>query len=124
MMSYCDPIWVSDYHFIRLFDRLRMVNMAMGDWQLPAEQPALTYERVILLPDGTAHWRDVLEVDLPPQGELSTVTATTADGTVELTGHFFPYSHGGGGLLLVPETTPEALDIRVQIADIAYQASR
>ncbi|MBW2454288.1 MAG: hypothetical protein JRI68_07250 [Deltaproteobacteria bacterium] len=124
MMSYCDPIWVSDYHFIRLFDRLRMVNMASGDWVLPTEQTDLTYERVILLPDGTASWRDSITLDLPAQGQMTTVAASTDAGTVKLTGHFYPYSHGGGGLLLVPETTPEALDITVQIAEIEYQVSR
>ncbi|RLB61234.1 MAG: hypothetical protein DRI90_11805, partial [Deltaproteobacteria bacterium] len=124
LMSYCDPIWVSDYHFIRMFDRLRMVNAAAADLQLSAELIDQTYERVLIDLDGTASWQDPLTLHRPPQGQLRTLTASTAAGTVELTGHFYPMSHIAGGMLLFPQTDPATDQIAFEIAAVEHLLSR
>jgi hypothetical protein len=125
MMSYCDPIWISDYHFIRLFDRIRMVNAAAGaDVKVPAALLDRTYEQVRVEMDGTASWQDPITLHMPPQGEPQTLTANTAAGMVELTGHFYPYSHIPGGVLVFPQTTPEAHQIAFEIATVEHLVSR
>ncbi len=124
LMSYCDPIWVSDYHFIRMFDRLRMVNAAAADLQLSGELIDQTYERVLIDLDGTASWQAPLTLHRPPQGQLRTLTASTAAGTVELTGHFYPMSHIAGGMLLFPQTDPATDQIAFEIAAVEHLLSR
>ena len=44
-------------------------------------------------------------LDLPPAGELTTVTVTTPSGESDVTGHFYPYDHLDGGLLLFPQVS-------------------
>lgn len=98
VMSYCSPIWVSDYTWVGLLDRIQAV--ASRDRS------------------ATTHWR---AVQVRADGELvpmeHTVQASPFDGEprqIELldgggrslgvsTGYFVPFSHLEGGLLLVPD---------------------
>ena len=99
-MSYCHPEWVSDFNFKQLFTRIKLVNNAawVGDLHVP-------YERISISADGRAKWLAPTENSANPSGEEKTLEVDTDDGPRTLFGRFYPYSHVGGGVLLVPKTT-------------------
>ncbi|MSP26717.1 MAG: hypothetical protein EXR75_16565 [Myxococcales bacterium] len=120
-MSYCDPAWLTGYTYAALFAHLRTVNSAaMASWIAPSgDGPSRdgsrgddsrgndsrdheTYERVSIGHDGKLTWLAPLELDERAHGQAVPVTVGTDDGDALVTGEFFRYSHGGGGLLLVP----------------------
>ncbi len=98
-MSYCNPTWVSDYNFGKLFSRMKLVNGA--DFQYPGNQAPKQYARVDLSGDGQqANWLEPITFDRPPMGQPQQVELTTASGTTTVSGHYYPYSHLSGGVLL------------------------
>jgi hypothetical protein len=99
-MSYCHPEWVSDFNFKQLFTRIKLVNNAawVGDLHV-------SYDRLSISADGRAKWLSPTENSANPSGEERTLEVDTDDGPRTLVGHFYPYSHVGGGVLLVPKTT-------------------
>ncbi|MBW2527727.1 MAG: hypothetical protein JRI23_26335 [Deltaproteobacteria bacterium] len=103
MMSYCEPIWISDYNFQNLFERIATVNGAYR-WYTPDAEAPREYERIEIRPDGTAHWRQPLRNAGPLGGQPLTVTIQIDDAQQEIDGAYFPYSHLSGGLLLFPRT--------------------
>jgi hypothetical protein len=87
-MSYCQPVWVSDYTYRGLFDRIKLVN---GAAVIPGPIRNLRSARW----DGkTITWGDRF-TDHEPFAEMKTFAGVT--------GHYFPYDHLPGGLLIVPE---------------------
>lgn len=99
-MSYCDPIWISDYTYKALFQRLKHVS-ASPLIHVPAELQNRTYDRVKVL-DHQAHWKDSVTLGRPPVGRPISVAVTSArEGTRTMTASFFPYSDVSGGQLLV-----------------------
>ncbi|MBM4373683.1 MAG: hypothetical protein FJ095_01265 [Deltaproteobacteria bacterium] len=98
-MSYCHPEWISDFNFGKLFDRLKLVNNAA--W-LGGEE--VVYERVAIDAAGRARWLGEVTNASAPSGEPTTLEVETDDGPEQLVGHFYPYSHVGGGVMLVPRT--------------------
>ncbi len=112
-MSYCKPTWVSDYHYVKLFDRLKLVNGAK--LHVPDELMNRSYERISIAADGEASWLEPLKLRLPPLGESTTITLQTASTTKQVEGHYYPYSHGGGGLLLFSKTAASPVSARIQL---------
>jgi hypothetical protein len=98
-MSYCDPTWVSDYNFINLFNRMKLVNNA--DFAIPETTEPTLHERISISPDGVT-WEEPLSFERPLSGALTTVTVEGPNGSQQLTGHFYPYSHLEGGVLMFP----------------------
>jgi hypothetical protein len=97
-MSYCDdPVWVSDYTFQALFTRSQLVNVNVA----AKYGPPNVYDRILLLPDGTPLWRERISLRHPLGGEIATVVLGD-DREVE--GHFYPFDHADGGILLFPAT--------------------
>jgi len=102
-MSYCDPSWVSDYTFQAMWNRMRTANVT-NDWHVPDDVHIGLYHRVTVAPDGSLRWQEPLDLKTPPMAETTSVTVDTDEGPVELVGHFYPYDHMAGGMLLFPET--------------------
>ena len=97
MMGYCAPVWISDYTYKALYDRVVYLN------QVP--QSLLTPQRWrSVLVDGEHATRgDVVSVRRTG-GVERTVERTLADDSVEqVKAHYYPFDHLPGGLLLVPE---------------------
>lgn len=112
-MSYCAPYWVSDYTFMKLFDRFAIVNKAMRVVH-PPELVDRVYARVAVQPDGSLAWRPSLKLHAPPEGhETRAVTVMTANGPEIVTGQYFPYDHIEGGLLMLPEPSSPLKSIRL-----------
>ena len=121
-MSYCSPTWVSDYHYGKLFDRVKLVNGAK--LYVPEEHMNRSYQRISIDADGAASWLEPLELRLPPLGKQTTVTVQTATTDKHIEGHYVPYSHGAGGLLLFANDTAEVLGALVELDGLKRQLYR
>jgi hypothetical protein len=98
MMSYCSPIWVSDYTYEALFQRIAALApnaLSRGDAQ-PMQLARVTPEGDILL-------RSTFVQRGPPGGRPVQVDVTAASGAeTRLTGWSSPFSHLPGGMLVLP----------------------
>ncbi len=101
-MSYCHPEWISDFNYKQLFNRIKLVNNAewLGD--------TVMWDRVAIDASGRASWLEPVENTSAPSGESISIDVETDDGPLSLTGHFYSYSHVGGGVMLVPRLVPDA----------------
>ncbi len=102
-MGYCDPTWVSDYHFKQLFNRIKFVNGAAFSY--PGTSAPQWYSRISLTSDSgqtpfQGEWLEPLELATPPAGEPLKLTIATESGSQSVEGQFFRYSHIQGGVLL------------------------
>ena len=100
IMGYCQDQWISDYTYEEIFDRISYANQ-----QSAASVSAPTRYRVGLVDgDGNIEWRRYTDLRRPLVGdELSIALLDQNGGEIELVqGHFFPYDHLDGGMLMVP----------------------
>jgi hypothetical protein len=100
MMSYCSPIWVSDYTYYSLWQQIK----AVGDSRraVVEKQP---WQAIRVDMDGTVHVEQTF-LTADPSGDGTPMTVTLSDGLSqerEVEGYYFPYSHIAGGMVLVPE---------------------
>jgi hypothetical protein len=114
MMSYCDPYWISDYNFIKLFERIRVVNGASARVLPPQDAAHQPYERISIGPGSEARWLDPLELDTPPGGEPMTALVHVGGKVVPVKGSWHRYSDLPGGVLLFPE--PPILPTKVELS--------
>jgi hypothetical protein len=95
LMSYCQPQWISDYHYNHLFSRVQADNRIAQD---VVGEPMYT---AAVADDGTITVGDVAHTHWPSRyGEARTIDV----GGAQATGYWFPLDHLPGGILLVPET--------------------
>jgi hypothetical protein len=107
-MSYCEPVWVSDYTFKGLYERMIDVDGAKA-LDFERHRPVKVYS---VAKDGSMRPGPTIRV------LASTVSAPAMDSFVlenaahqpvgKVRGVFRPTSGIGGGLLLVPEDVPTA----------------
>ena len=110
VMSYCDPQWISDYNFGKLFDRIQWVNA--NYYVVPT--PPTTYRKVLIDVDGTVSWGGSVTLRVPPGGDTREVTTYGASGNPSgtVTGYWFPFSEDPAGAILVPEPPTDVTAIR------------
>lgn len=108
-MGYCDPIWVSDFTWKALLDRIAHVNWLPAGQLLTAseslgESPSQAYWILHHTEDGLV-LGSRLELDEPPTGELVDAELLGEDGreTGKVQGRFYPFDHLAGGLVFVKE---------------------
>ncbi len=96
MMSYCEPIWVSDYTYAGLFQRIE--TLADDAKVVGASRWTAFQQRA----DGTMV--PAFDVVQPTSGgHLVDVEAVDADGVSRrVVGHFHPYPDLPGGMVLLP----------------------
>ncbi len=103
LMSYCDPIFISDYNYQRLFERIRYLNLQFAT----TDGPMQSYLRVLQTPDGERRVTGTIEMAAAPGGEEEERSVELFDdaGTHlgQAVGYFFESSEEGGGLWLVPD---------------------
>ena len=135
-MSYCSPVWVSDYTFSHLLPWIQAVNKLVPTMDVSpdgtspevaaARAPAAT---AVLAPgtalgttfrfpparwrvatvesDGGVLWGPLVDFDEIAGAETHTVVVRDGGGGEStVSGVWIPHSHTGGGMLLVPATTP------------------
>lgn len=110
MMSYCDPKWISDYFYGKLFLRVRADNKYFNDWMpgvslaaryVPAAVDTLNASTIRV--DGVATRERWIAWGEPHE-------ISWAGGSA--TGYFFPLDHLPGGTLYVPEEVPSGARLR------------
>jgi hypothetical protein len=106
MMSYCDPSFISDYNFEKLFERVRYLNLQFDErFAAPAR-----YTRVLLDKTGALSVRGGVTLKRAPAGDEDAHAVSVLDGRGRALGdatkaYWLPFSEEGTGLWLVP--TPQ-----------------
>ena len=121
-MGYCDPTFVSDYTFGKLFTRIRTVNAAAAMQRNMSVTPT-RYRFVDVKPDGSLAWGTTVDLDSEPESGLTSVSFDHADGTIEtVRGHYYPYGELNGGYMLVPEPKFSVSRLRLNEGIGAFQS--
>lgn len=107
MMSYCEPVFISDYNYELSFERVRYLNMQFAN----LENRDVTFTRIVVEPNGKAARTGLVTARSTPGGaeDVRRVTVLDAQGDPigEADVFHFPFGEGGG-LWLVPEGTTGA----------------
>ncbi len=94
MMSYCDPVWVSDYTWQRLHNRMRLVGGSADLQGVPTD-----YWSAAISGEGRVGKARKLVLPVPPAGRV--VETVDVDGA-PLRGAFVEAAHTGGGVAIFP----------------------
>ncbi|MCK9463377.1 MAG: hypothetical protein M0R80_27465 [Proteobacteria bacterium] len=115
MMTYCDPDWISDYHFGLLFERVDVINQYLNASIAPPPGGDTLWLSVSIGADGSVAPGPTLLSALPFEGEPRNVAVLDGDGAVtgEADGVFVPRADGGGGLVVFRDPGPGISAIRV-----------
>ena len=99
VMGYCQPVWISDYTYAALFDRVRVVNYQAA---MTGPRPMQKFRRIYIGQDGVMREGGIVQRPFL-EGPLTDVALSLPNGTKQhVTGHFFAYDHLAGGYVLVP----------------------
>ncbi|HSQ67368.1 MAG TPA: M66 family metalloprotease [Polyangiaceae bacterium] len=124
LMSYCSPTWISDFHYAKIFSRVRMDNQYYADYRSnPAwrgaerrffsARVAATGEVTLTQEASREPW--ILNGQPRELTWASRTGATLGSGTA----YYFPYDHLPGGMLYVPDGAPPSLDpLEVRVAGL------
>jgi hypothetical protein len=112
-MGYCEPMWVSDYTFRALFNRMKTVNGAYIHF--PAESLDRTYDRVMIGQDGSLKWIAPIKMKTPPMAQTTQVVLETPAGDQSVDGQLYRYDHLAGGVLFWPQTGATYKAMRVKL---------
>lgn len=112
VMAYCDPTWISDYHYDKLFDRLVKVTAAA-----PKSLRARSlYRPIVIDVDDFMTLAPTTEADGSMAGDPLTVELLDPDGNLidEVPGILVTVSHVPGGIVYFaePATVPSAVRIQ------------
>lgn len=103
VMGYCYPVWVSDYTYKALYDRVSYVTKVGANIITTADAPT-RWRFVHIGRDGKLSWGRTTFTRNVPLAETHTVTFENTDGTTQsVTGHYYPYADMAGGYLVVPD---------------------
>ncbi len=112
VMSYCSPVWISDYNYDKLYDRL--VTVTAQNLLAVRKQGLVALRPIVIEVDGELTVEDTVLVDAPPEGETVDARWLDASGTgYSVPGTFVKITHLPGGIVYVPEliVAPAAIEI-------------
>jgi hypothetical protein len=104
-MTYCVPVWISDYTWTGIFGRINYVNGLVGSQRVRSASGARLRVRTLTLgPSGQAHWGSERALARAPDGEPTNVELLDRAGAVlgVVTVPFAKFDHLTGGFLSVP----------------------
>lgn len=101
VMGYCLPIWISDFTYLGILNRMKAVNQA--NVFVPPELRDRVYDRAFIDPDGELRWLSSIRMATPPQGEPALLDIEALGEAHAIEGHYFPYDHLPGGVFVWPE---------------------
>lgn len=120
VMGYCLPVWISDYTYDHLFDRIFYVNgLAARELPAPAARTiGVPHQTLRVSADGRLHWGRTSSAGVPVDGPTTPVDLLDANGRLitTLTVPFAPFDHLPGGFLTLPSdalTDPTVARVRV-----------
>ncbi|GMV13478.1 MAG: hypothetical protein HS104_26815 [Polyangiaceae bacterium] len=101
VMSYCDPQWISDVNYGKLFKRIKWVN---ANYYVTPGSPE-KYRKLLVDPNGTLSWGNSITFTRTPSGQKRRVALLDGAGqsVAEVDGYFVPTSDDPAGTLYVPE---------------------
>lgn len=112
VMSYCDPVWISDYNYEKIATRSKAVNSAAFIYTSPTAMP-VTWHGVLLSGSGATRWLGMTLDESP--GQVSQARALDATGKVvaQVSVVRIPLSHNSDSFLYIPDPDPSwaALDL-------------
>jgi hypothetical protein len=103
VMGYCLPVWVSDYTYAGLFDRIAHVNATASARRL-GDGEKRRYRRLIVDHDGALRWGSESET-APPDTTTSVELTLSSSASPEpelVRVAYAPFDHLPGGFALVP----------------------
>lgn len=108
-MGYCSPMWISDYTYSALYERIAFVNSMP---RMLSSGALEAWRSFVLDVDGSLHRGETTELAAPPRGEAMTIELLDARGQAigTVTGFLYAPVHLGGGTLLVPEKELHSAD--------------
>ncbi len=113
VMGYCDPVWISDYNYDKLYDRLVSVT-AQPVAVLKSVGSPLALRPVVIDVDGTLTIGETLWADDAPLGEFVTVEWVDEAGHgEEVAAILVRITHVPGGIIYVPEMPNPPATIRI-----------
>lgn len=101
MMSYCSPLWMSDYTFEGIRQRISDVDTGSRAAALPASQRA--FRSALVKADGTIEVGEPMELLHRPSGEVREIEVESAGGRATVEASFLPFDHLDGGVLVFPD---------------------
>lgn len=129
MMAYCPNLWVSDYTYRGLFDRISAVDASTRE--MPSVSRAPTQYHVASLDgSGELSWNGDLDLDDQLTGGEVLPTKYISEAGVEMMtrpGRLFRFDHLPGGFVMIPkESTTPWKTVRVEgyMKDLARAVSR
>lgn len=113
-MSYCSPVFVSDYTFGGIAGQLEKIAAKAGanmHYGAPVD-----YRWIDVAADGSTRWGSLIPLRMEPSGESHPVSFVDASGKVLLQtkGWYHPYDRIEGGMLLVPDAPKGAVAVRFE----------
>jgi hypothetical protein len=110
VMSYCDPQWISDVNFGKLFKRIQWVNQ--NYYQTPTSPQR--FRKLLVDVNGNLSWGGTVVLREVPDGKPTRIQLIAADGsaTTTSTGYFAPFSEDPAGALFIPE--PDSSIVAIQ----------
>ena len=117
MMSYCSPTWISDYHYAKLFEKVRGDNKFYADvFRGDTPRWGGQHQAYGVGADGKITRQDLASRErFIAGGEPRDLVWKTVDGSAmgHATARFFPYDHLPGGVLWVPDAPAGAVSAEV-----------
>lgn len=116
-MSYCVPVWISDYTWSGIFGRISDVN-GIAPRLVGPSAPRARYRTLALRGDGSLHWGSERAPASAPAGERLDVELLDGAGAVldVVAAPFMRFDHLPGGLASVPArllAAPDVASVRV-----------
>ena len=118
LMAYCDPVWVSDYVYSKLGDRVAALN---GSAMLLGSEAVATW-RVLDVVGDRVSWGSPITEPTAPFGDPVGATVLDARGNalLETSVYRTRISGGVGAMYLVPEPSASWARLRIGSAEIAF----
>lgn len=125
-MSYCVPVWISDYTWSALFERISYVNGGAAALRAFSAAPFERYRTLVLGAGGSLHWGHERQLAASPRGLPRNVELLDASGAVLalVTASFAPFDHVAGGFLSLPAAALQAPGVAAVRLDGAVIAVR
>lgn len=112
-MGYCQPIWISDYTYSALFNRLTVVEA-----QPRVIRPPIPYQAIHIGRDGSLRWGRQVMLTSEPVGELTEVALLSGSGSElrRVAGHVYRHEKTGGAFALIPAVDEAVRRVRMRMS--------
>ena len=103
VMTYCQPRWISDYNYDKVFTRLATVT-AQSTQRARSSLVSRAYRSVVVDQDANMAWGSEIQISNALGGRSVNIEFLDANGEVleRSVGSFMPFTHVQGGTVYVP----------------------